>query len=433
MPAVVVVGAQWGDEGKGKVVDVLAAEADMVVRFAGGNNAGHTLVLGDTKLVTHLVPSGCRYPGTACLLAAGMVIDPFVLRAEVETLRSHGLLAGDELGVALDAHVVMPYHRELDGLREEARGRGRFAVGTTRRGIGPAYESKVGRRGVRIRDLFDRRALLERIEADLAVVEPERRALGADEPVDAAALADRLVREAAWLEPCAFDVGARVYEAVRGGRNVLFEGAQGALLDVDFGTYPFVTSSNTTAGGVCTGVGVGPGAIDEVWGITKAYTTRVGRGPFPTRAEPGAEARLREAGGEFGATTGRPRDCGWLDLPALRYAARINGYTGLCVTKLDVLAQIPAPQVCVAYEDGAEPGATPLSEVRPVLEPLSGWDAPDLAAKVAVAARVEDLPPPVRAYLDRIEEAVGVPVVLVSTGADRAQTLRLRPAFGSRG
>ncbi|RMG97294.1 MAG: adenylosuccinate synthase [Deltaproteobacteria bacterium] len=429
MSTLVVTGAQWGDEGKGKVVDVLAAEADMVVRFAGGNNAGHTLVLDDTKLVTHLVPSGCRYPGTGCLLAAGMVIDPFVLREEVETLRSHGLLQGDELKVAYDAHVVMPYHRELDGLREEARARGRFPVGTTRRGIGPAYESKVGRRGVRIRDLFDRDALLARMEADLAVVEPERRALGASAAVDAAALADEVARASAWLEPYACDVGELVDDAVKAGRNVLFEGAQGALLDVDFGTYPFVTSSNTTAGGVCTGVGIGPGAIGEVWGITKAYTTRVGRGPFPTRAEPDAEARIREAGGEYGATTGRPRDCGWLDLPALRYAARINGYTGLCVTKIDVLARIPAPKVCVAYEDGARPGTVPFSQVRPVLADLEGWDAPDLADRVAAARSIESLPAPVRAYLDRIEEAVAVPVVLVSTGADRAQTFRLRDPF----
>ncbi len=429
MSTLVVTGAQWGDEGKGKVVDVLAADADMVVRFAGGNNAGHTLVVDGAKLVTHLVPSGCRYPGTACMLAAGMVIDPFVLREEVDTLRAHGLLQGDELAVALDAHVVMPYHRELDGLREEAEGRGRFAVGTTRRGIGPAYESKVGRRGVRIRDLFDPNALAARIEADLAVIEPERRALGAREPVDVPRLVDRLVEATAWLEPVACDVGGRVFDAVAAGRNVLFEGAQGALLDVDFGTYPYVTSSNTTAGGVCTGVGVGPGLLGEVWGITKAYTTRVGRGPFPTRAEPAAEQALRDAGGEYGATTGRPRDCGWLDLPALRYAARINGYTGLCITKVDVLAAVERPLVCTRYADGAEPGTTPLSQVRPVLEPIEGWDEPGLARAVAAAASLRDLPGPVRAYLDRIEAVVGVPVVLISTGADRAKTLRLRQPF----
>ena len=428
MSTLVVTGAQWGDEGKGKVVDVVAERASMVVRYAGGNNAGHTLVLDGSAMVTHLVPSGCRYPGTACVLGAGMVIDVDVLQEEVASLRGHGLLAGDELKVSLDAHLVMPYHRALDGLREDAAGGGRIRVGTTRRGIGPAYEAKAARRGIRVRDLLRPEVLAQRLAANLGAVGPELARLGGQAP-DADDLRKRCDAWAAWLAPLACDTGDLVHRAVRAGEHVLFEGAQGALLDLDHGTYPFVTSSNTIAGGVCTGVGIGPTLIDGAWGITKAYATRVGNGPFPTRLEGEEGDRLRAAGREFGATTGRPRDCGWLDLPALRHAARLNGYTGLCVTKVDVLASLPRAMVCERYRDGVLPGRDELDRAVPELVELPGWGEPGLGPAVAAAKSLTDLPGAVRAYLDRISEAVEVPVVLVSTGPERGQTLALREPF----
>lgn len=428
MSTLVVVGAQWGDEGKGKVVDVLAQRADLVARYGGGNNAGHTLVVDEQQIITHLVPSGCRYPGTTCLLGAGMVIDPEVFRDEVRTLQGLGLLQRDELRVSLDAHVVLPVYRELDGLREDKPAGGK-AIGTTRRGIGPAYEAKVGRRGVRVRDLLDAERLAARLERLAPWVHGELARLGAEPTFDVAAEVERSRAWAEWLAPLACDAGAMCHEAIASGKRILFEGAQGALLDVDHGTYPYVTSSSTIAGGVCTGLGIGPTAIDQVWGITKAYTTRVGAGPFPTRLDGAEGDGLREAGSEYGATTGRPRDCGWLDLVALAYAARLNGMTGLCVTKLDVLAKLPRVQVCEAYEDGRQPGRDPLEQVVPRLRDVPGWGDPSLGPAIAAASGRDDLPGPVCAYLDLIEDATGVPVVLVSTGPQRAQTLVLGRAF----
>ena len=431
MPTLVVVGAQWGDEGKGKVVDVLASKANVVARFAGGNNAGHTLVVEGQQIITHLVPSGCTYPRTICALGSGMVIDPVVFREEVESLQALGLLQNNELRVSLGAHLIFDFHRALDGLREDRASTHDNQIGTTRRGVGPAYEAKAGRRGIRVRDLFDASRLRDRLLQCKAVVDPEFERLGHDHRVDV----DRLLTDAAgwarWLEPMAADVGEVCQESIDAGKRVLFEGAQGAMLDVDHGTYPFVTSSNAIAGGVCTGIGVGPTQIDEVWGISKAYTTRVGAGPFPTRVE-GAEGNgLRKAGKEYGATTGRPRDCGWLDLPALRYAARINGMSGLCVTKLDVLAELPRIQLCTAYEDGRSPGKDDLALARPVLETVQGWDDPSVAPKLRAARTREEIPGPVRAYLDRISEAVGVPVVLASVGPGREETIVLSEAFQS--
>lgn len=431
MPTLVVVGAQWGDEGKGKVVDVLASKANVVARFAGGNNAGHTLVVEGQQIITHLVPSGCTYPGTICALGSGMVIDPAVFREEVESLQALGLLQNNELRVSLGAHLIFDFHRALDGLREDRASTHDNQIGTTRRGVGPAYEAKAGRRGIRVRDLFDASRLRDRLLQCKAVVDPEFERLGHDHRVDV----DRLLSDAAswarWLEPMVGDVGEICQESIDAGKRVLFEGAQGAMLDVDHGTYPFVTSSNAIAGGVCTGIGVGPTQIDEVWGISKAYTTRVGAGPFPTRLE-GAEGNgLRKAGNEYGATTGRPRDCGWLDLPALRYAARINGMSGLCVTKLDVLAELPRIQLCTAYEDGRAPGKDDLALARPVLETIEGWDDPSVGPQLRAARTRDEIPAPVRAYLDRISEAVGVPVVLASVGPGREETIALSEAFQS--
>jgi len=427
MSTLAVVGAQWGDEGKGKVVDVLAAEADLVARYAGGNNAGHTLVVDGKKIVTHLVPSGCTYPGTRCLLGAGMVIDPEVFADEITQIQAHGLLQGDELRVSLDAHVIFPFHRELDGLREDASGS--QGIGTTRRGIGPAYEAKVGRRGIRIRDLFRADRLRDRLEYNKQMLEPEFARLGREQVIDVDALVEQAARWAQWLEPMVCDAGAEVLEFVRAGKAVLFEGAQGALLDVDHGTYPFVTSSSTLAGGVCTGLGVGPTLIDGVWGITKAYTTRVGAGPFPTKLEGEAGERLRAIGGEYGATTGRPRDCGWLDLPALRLAARRNGLTGLVVTKLDVLAQLPGVEICTHYRDGVDPGRDGFDDAVAVYESISGWGDPTWGERVSKARSLADLPSPVRAYLDLIADKIEVPITMVSVGADREQTICLASAF----
>ncbi|MEM9462523.1 MAG: adenylosuccinate synthase [Myxococcota bacterium] len=427
MSTLVVVGAQWGDEGKGKVVDVLAEQADVVARFAGGNNAGHTLVVDGEQIITHLVPSGCRYPGTRCVLGAGMVIDPAVFAEEVAQLRARGLLQSDELQVSLDAHVIFTYHRVLDGLREDRAGEGR-KIGTTRRGVGPAYEAKAARRGVRVRDLLREEDLRPRLAKNKEVLDPELARLGA-EPLDLEALVSVGLGWGQQLRPMVCDAGALCDTAIRAGQRVLFEGAQGALLDVDHGTYPYVTSSNSIAGGVCTGIGIGPTLIDRVWGITKAYTTRVGRGPFPTRLESDVGERLREAGAEYGATTGRPRDCGWLDLPALAYAARLSGMNGLCVTKLDVLAALPEVRICESYEDDLDPGRDGLDHAVPRLRTLPGWGDPALTTQLRQARSRAELPGPVRDYLDRVEERTGVPVVLVSTGPDRAQTLRFGDAF----
>jgi adenylosuccinate synthase len=429
MSALVVVGAQWGDEGKGKVVDVVAARADLVARFAGGNNAGHTLVVDGKQIITHLVPSGCRYPGTRCVLGAGMVIDPEVFETEVADLRSHGLLMNDELRVSTSAHVIWPFHRTLDALREDRAEARAGQIGTTRRGVGPAYEAKAARRGIRIRDLFEPERLRGLLERCKEAFDRELEGHGVDERIDVDAMLERGKRWAQWLEPMAADVGALCRDAIAKRQSVLFEGAQGAMLDIDHGTYPFVTSSNAIAGGVCTGIGVGPTSIDEVWGITKAYTTRVGAGPFPTRLVDEMGDRLREVGREFGATTGRPRDCGWLDLPALAYAAAVNGMTGLCVTKLDVLADLRHAQVCVGYEDGIDPGLHDLALARPRLRTLDGWDDPELGARLRAARSLEEIPSSVRAYIDLIAEFVGVPVVLASVGPDREQTIMLRHPF----
>ncbi len=429
MTTLIVVGAQWGDEGKGKVVDYLASQAQVVARYAGGNNAGHTLVLGDRKIVTHLVPSGCAYPGTACVLGAGMVIDLEVFQTEVAELQRAGMLLGDELRVSLDAHVILPYHRALDGLREDRAQDGAAKIGTTRRGIGPAYEAKAARRGVRVRDLLDPARLRIRLEQNQPHVDAELQRHGAP-PIDLAEILRAAERWATWLSGKVCDVGAFVHAAVQRGERVLFEGAQGALLDLDHGTYPYVTSSTTLAGGACAGVGIGPTLIDAVWGITKAYTTRVGAGPFPTCERGQLGELLRTAGDEYGATTGRPRDCGWLDLPALRHSARLNGLTGLCITKLDVLAALPSVQVCTRYADGAEPGTVELADVTPEYEAVPGWGDPQLRTRIASARRLEDLPGPARAYLDAVEAAVGVPIALVSVGPDRAQTILTRAAFG---
>lgn len=428
MSTLVVVGAQWGDEGKGKVVDALAKSAQVVARYAGGNNAGHTLVVGGKKIVTHLVPSGCAYAGTLCVLGAGMVVDLDVFRDEVEALQRDGMLQAGELRVSLDAHLIFPYHRVLDGAREDKAKGGASEIGTTRRGIGPAYEAKAGRRGIRVRDLFHPERLRIRLEQNAASLNPELTRLQAPS-IDIAEQMARADAWASWIKPMVCDTGELVFGAIEAGQRVLIEGAQGALLDLDHGTYPYVTSSNTIAGGACTGLGVGPTVIDAVWGITKAYTTRVGAGPFPTRLDGEMGEKIRQAGAEFGATTGRPRDCGWLDLPALRYAVRRNGLTGLCVSKLDVLAHLPRVEVCTGYVDGCVPGVHDFSECRPVYRALEGWGDPSLPKQIGAARKLVELPAAARAYLDMISEFTGVEITLVSVGPDRQQTIPIRDAF----
>jgi adenylosuccinate synthase len=429
MSVVIVVGAQWGDEGKGKVVDLFTERADTVVRYGGGANAGHTLVIDGQKLVTHLVPSGVCHPGKACVLGDGMVIDPHTLLDELAQCQARGLLAHGELLIGLGAHVILPYHKLLDGLRED---RAAKPIGTTRRGIGPAYEAKVARHGVRMRDLLKLERLRALVHANLDELAPLIRHLGGTAPSEAevARWIDEAHAAGQKLAPHAGDAGRHVARAIAAGKHVLFEGAQGCLLDIDHGTYPYVTSSSTIAAGACQSAGIGPTQIDAVVGITKAYATRVGAGPFPTELHGDAGERLRQAGGEFGATTGRPRRCGWLDLPALRMGARLSGMTALALTKLDVLANLPELAVCVAYKlDGKELDEPPtdpedLARTEPVYATFPGW------GKLPSEARdVTDLPKPARSYVETIERMAGVSFCLVSVGPDRSETIRLADPF----
>jgi adenylosuccinate synthase len=428
MAAVVIVGAQWGDEGKGKIVDIFTEHADMVVRYGGGPNAGHTLVVGDSKLVVRLIPSGILRPNTLCVLAQGMVIDPTSLLGEIDELRRRGHqdLESGRLVLSDRAHAILPYHILVDTLREQGSG----AIGTTKRGVGPCYEDKVGRRGVPLGALRDAGGTERLVASALEAWAPTIRALGGTPPtVDSvmtglSPLAKRLV-------PLLADTAELVEAAVRAGKNVLFEGAQGTLLDIDHGTYPFVTSSSATAGGACTGAGVGPTRIDSVVGLTKAYCTRVGSGPFPTELGDAVGERLRKVGEEFGAVTGRPRRTGWLDLPALRYAVRVNGLDGLALTKLDVLTGLDELKVCIAYRSArsgrasvSELGFPHAEDVVPEYRTLPGWKE-DLSS----ARTIDDLPHAARRYLDFIEAEAGCPLWLVSVGSRRDATIVLKDPF----
>jgi adenylosuccinate synthase len=427
MANVVIVGAQWGDEGKGKVVDLYTEFADLVVRFGGGANAGHTLVVDGQKLVTHLIPSGVlRGRGKRCVLGDGMVIDPKTLLEEMGELRGKGLLTDDrDLVISTQAHVILPLHREIDRLRELGKG----AIGTTKRGIGPAYEAKMARRGVRMADLLhaDRlRALLEHnLEETGAYID----ARGGKVPSVDATLAEYL-GYGELLKRHFADASRLIHDEMKRGKHVLFEGAQGALLDVDRGTYPYVTSSSTIAGGACTGAGVGPTSITAVIGIAKAYATRVGGGPFPTELTDALGDRLRETGGEYGATTGRPRRCGWLDVAALRLAARWNGLSGIALTKLDVLRGLPRIRICVGYTvDGDQRDELPtdpgdIGRAVPVYEELDGWDEPTSEVR-----DLEALPAAARKYVARVEALVGVDISLISVGPGRAETIVLKNPF----
>jgi adenylosuccinate synthase len=418
---VVVVGAQWGDEGKGKLVDVLAERAELVVRYQGGANAGHTVVIGESQFILRQIPSGILHPNVTCIVGNGVVLDPETLFGELDQLAARGIDTAGRFYISDRAHLVLPYHKLLDAASEKSQ-----KLGTTGRGIGPAYEDKYGRRGMRLTDLrrveCARSMLADRVGRANRLLEmmgsSERASL--DEHV---ALVERLAPR---LLPLTADTGLLVHRAVRAGRRVLLEGAQGALLDVDHGTYPFVTSSNTTAGGAAVGAGIGPTAIDGVLGVVKAYTTRVGNGPLPTEAEPPFGERLRELGGEFGAVTGRPRRCGWFDATVVRYAARVNGLTGLAVTKLDVLDSFAEIPICSAYRlDGESCAEMPaeveaLGRVQPIYEVQAGWQQPTGGAR-----RLADLPAAARTYLDRLQALIDVPVRYVSVGTRRDQIIEV--------
>ncbi len=428
MPNVVVVGAQWGDEGKGKIVDLFTEHASVVVRYQGGNNAGHTLVVEGETTVLHLIPSGVLHEGKVCVIGNGVVIDPEVLCREIDQLQSKGMLRDDaQLIVAEGAHVIMPWHKRIDVLREGAMGAAK--IGTTGRGIGPTYEDKVARRGVRVYDLVRPDRLRAAVERALPVANEEILRLGG-EPFGADDVVEAYAKAAARLARHVRDASFYLDQRIREGADVLFEGAQGTLLDVDHGTYPFVTSSNTVAGNAAVGTGVGPTCIDEVIGITKAYTTRVGSGPFPTELDDEVGQALRDKGGEYGATTGRPRRCGWLDAVVIRYAARVNGLGGLALTKMDVLTGFDELKIAVAYElDGERIDEFPcdgesLRRVKPIYERLPGWSE-DLGA----CKRYEELPLNARRFIERIEELGRVPVMAVSVGPDRAETILRRNPF----
>jgi adenylosuccinate synthase len=418
---VVVVGAQWGDEGKGKLVDVLAERADWVVRYQGGANAGHTVDLGDRSFVLHQIPSGILHPGVRCAIGNGVVLDPDTLFDEIDGLVKAGVDVEGRLYVSERAHLVLPYHKAVDGASASSK-----AIGTTGRGIGPAYEDKIARRGVRVIDLRHPEKLREVVEKGAAHARGMLSRDGSDKVVDVDAVLALLGRLSERLLPLAEDVGLTVHRAVRAGAAVLLEGAQGSLLDIDHGTYPFVTSSNTTAGGAAVGVGIGPNAIDRVLGVVKAYTTRVGNGPLPTELDEPLQTEVRTLGNEFGATTGRPRRCGWFDALVVKYATRVNGLSDLAVTKLDVLDTLDRLGVCVGYEIDGElhedfPGdLVKLDCATPKYEWFDGWKR-----STATARTLGDLPSEARRYLDRIEQLVEAPITYVSVGTRRDQIIGL--------
>ncbi len=425
---VVVIGTQWGDEGKGKVVDLLTDRADAVVRFQGGHNAGHTLVIEGRKTVLHLIPSGILRDNTRCLIGNGVVLSPEALLKELDELEQSGVQVAGRLGISESCALILPYHVALDHARERARGA--KAIGTTGRGIGPAYEDKVSRRGLRFGEMLDTAHFTERLREVMDYHNFALEHYFKADPVDYQAVLDQALAQAERLRPMVEDVTGTLLDLRRGGKHIMFEGAQGALLDIDHGTYPYVTSSNTTAGGASTGTGVGPCDIDYVLGIVKAYTTRVGGGPFPTELFDTAGEHLGTRGHEFGATTGRKRRCGWLDVVSLRRSLAINSVTGMCITKLDVLDGLETIKICVAYRlDGKEVTAPPVgadryAQCEPVYIEVPGWTDSTVAAKA-----MDELPRQARDYLRRIEELCETPVDIVSTGPDREETVVLRHPF----
>ncbi len=426
--SVVVIGTQWGDEGKGKVVDLLTERVAAVVRFQGGHNAGHTLVIDGVKTILHLIPSGILRPDVRCFIGNGVVLEPESLLAEVKGLEERGVPVRERLRISPACPLILPYHVKLDQVRETARGEQK--IGTTGRGIGPAYEDKAARRGVRLGDLFYWQGFAAKLAEVMEYHNFMLTRYYHTDPVDFGETLERCQQVAEQIEPMVADIVALLHELREAGENLLFEGAQGALLDVDLGTYPFVTSSNTTAGGTAVGSGFGPRYLDYVLGITKAYSTRVGSGPFPTELFDDVGARLAERGHEFGSTTGRPRRCGWFDAVALRQAVQINSISGLCITKLDVLDGLETLRICVDYQTGAGQKGTArfaseyYADIKPVYEELPGWRTSTLGIR-----NFDDLPDQAKAYLKRIEESVGISIDIISTGPDRAETIILKDPF----
>jgi adenylosuccinate synthase len=422
MPNIVVVGAQWGDEGKGKVVDVLAGCVDVTVRYQGGNNAGHTVVVGRDKFVLQSIPSGILHRGCRCVIGCGVVIDPASLIDEMESLVRRGVSLDGNLYISKNTHLIMPYHPALDRASESNAGTRR--IGTTGKGVGPAYADKTARIGIRMADLLDERLFREKLEFNVLQKNRLLREIYDAETFSVDAILHQYRRYAGWLAPYVTDTALLLSRWIEAGASVLFEGAQGTMLDLDHGTYPFITSSNTTAGGASTGTGVPPTKIHGVLGISKAYTTRVGGGPFPTELDGPAAELLRKRGNEFGSVTGRPRRCGWVDAVALRYAARINGFDSIALTKLDVLDACETVSICVGYRYGGDvltdfPEEERIwHEARPVYEEMSGWQSSTRGLR-----DYGELPAKARAYLDRLSELCGVPFCLVSTGAGRDEII----------
>jgi len=427
MSTVVLIGTQWGDEGKGKITDFLAREADLVVRYQGGNNAGHTVVIDGREFRLHLIPSGIFYPDKMCLIGNGVVIDPAVLVRELDMLAEQGIRT-DNLRISPRAHVIMPYHRRLDEAEEDRRGNSR--IGTTRRGIGPAYMDKAARSGIRVVDLLDPEEFAARLRDNIVEKNKVLSQIYGVPGFEFEEVLSEYLRLAERIRPYVADTSVIVDEAIRAGRNVLFEGAQGTLLDLDHGTYPYVTSSHPTAGAACLGAGIGPTRIDRVVGVAKAYVTRVGGGPFPSELLGGLGDLLRQRGREFGTTTGRPRRCGWFDAVVVRYAARINGLDFLALTKLDILSGFPEVQICCGYRyRGEELTEFPaslkvLAECEPVYETLPGWEE-DISGVREYGA----LPANARRYVERIVELTGVPVALIGVGTGRHQTIAVHRVF----
>jgi adenylosuccinate synthase len=431
MANVAVIGAQWGDEGKGKVVDLFSRDADIVVRFQGGNNAGHTLVVDGTKTVLHLIPSGALHPNKLCVIGNGVVVDPEALSEEIQGLQQRGHLLDDSLlRVSEEAHLIMPYHKSIDQARERLRGKGK--IGTTGRGIGPAYEDKVARTGIRFVDLMEEETFREKLERNIEEKNIYLKAILKEKTLNFSEIHDTYCGYRERLRRYVTDTALLLDHEMKAGKRALFEGAQGTLLDVDHGTYPFVTSSNTGIGGVCAGAGVGPRNIHQIIGISKAYTTRVGSGPFPTELKGPQGEKLKQEGDEFGATTGRPRRCGWFDAVGVRYAVRINGMTGIALTKLDVLTGFKKIKICTAYRSQGEiyrefpSSLMVLEKAEPVWEETEGWKEP-----LSGARKLSDLPINAQKYIRRLEAILDTEMVLVSVGPGREQTIMLKNPFSS--
>jgi adenylosuccinate synthase len=429
MSNVAIIGAQWGDEGKGKIVDLFTHDADIIVRFQGGNNAGHTLVVNGKKTILHLVPSGALHPNKLCVIGNGVVVDPEILIEEIDALKAQGHLQSDEqLRISEQAHIIMPYHKAIDLARERLRGKGK--IGTTGRGIGPAYEDKVARVGIRFIDLLEEDTFREKLERNIEEKNFYLKAILQEKALDFNEMHDSYSRYREKLKGYVTNTGLLLDQRIRAGKRVLFEGAQGTLLDVDHGTYPYVTSSSTITGGACSGSGVGPQHIQQVIGISKAYTTRVGSGPFPTELEGPDGETLRREGAEFGATTGRSRRCGWFDAVSVRHAVRMNGLTGVALTKLDVLTGFKKIPICTAYSyNGQTVSEFPASSkvmaaAQPIYEEMNGW-----TERLDDVRKFSDLPATAQKYVRRIEAVIGTEIILVSVGPGREQTIVLRNPF----